>query len=149
MHGLSLLKNARIQRCMNAVAAGTTVQNGSSVDMSNAETVTFVAAFGAITTNAVTGLKAQQSDDDGSADDFDDLEGTLTEIDDGDGNKVLVLEVVRPTKKHVRPVVVRGTANAVIDGVIAVVTHTRVAPVTQGSTVSSSKSVVSPAEGTA
>lgn len=146
---LSLLNNARIQRCMNAVAAGTTDQNGSGVDTSNAETVTFIAAFGAITAGAVTGLKAQASDDDGSSDAYSDLEGTLVEIADDEDNKILVLEIVRPKSNWVRPVVVRGTENAVIDGVFAVTTKTRVAPVTQGSTVAASKSVVSPAEGTA
>jgi hypothetical protein len=146
---LSLLKNAIFQRCLNAVAAGTTSQNGTGVEMANAEVVTFVAAFGAITAGAVTGLKAQQSDDDGSADDYTDLEGTLVSIADDEDNKVLVLEVVRPTKKFVRPVVVRGTQNAVIDSVLAIKTHTRVAPTTQGSTVADSESHVSPAEGTA
>lgn len=146
---LSLLNNARIQRCLNAVAAGTTSQNGSGVDTSNAETVTFIAEFGSIAAGAVTGLKAQGSDDDGSSDAYADLEGTLVEIADDEGNKILVLEIVRPKSKWVRPVVVRGTANAVIDGVIAITTLTRVTPVTQGSTVAASKSVVSPAEGTA
>lgn len=146
---LSILKNVRIQRCMSAVAAGTTTQNGDAVDMANAETVLFIAAFGSITAGAVTGLKAQQSSDNGSTDDFTDLEGTLVTIADDQDNKVLALEVVRPAKKYVRPVVVRGTQNAVIDGVIAIVGNVRVMPVEQGSTVADSKSVVSPAEGTA
>jgi hypothetical protein len=49
-----------------------------------------------------------------------DLAGSLhTALADTDGNKCLVTDVFRPQKRYVRAVVTRGTANAVIDGVIA------------------------------
>ena len=148
---LSLAKNAAIKRVMNAVAAGQTVQNSSSVDMSDAECVTFIASFGTISASAVTNIKAQQSDDDGSADDWTDLEdsqgATLTPTTDN--SKVLVLEVVRPLKKYVRCVVNRATGNAVIDGVVAIKTHLRVSPATHDTTVKDANVVVGPAEGTA
>lgn len=146
---LSILKNCTIDRVMNSVAAGTSSQNGTGVSMAAHETVTFIALLGALTATQVTELKAQQSDDDGSSDTYDDLAGTLTgPMLDADGNKILILEVNRPTKAFVRPVVIRGTANAVIDGVIAIRSHPRKHPTTQGTTVSASKTVVTPDEGT-
>lgn len=149
MQGLSTLKNGKVTRCLNAVAAGTSEQAGASVDMSDFEAVTFVAAFGAITASATTGMKVQQSDDDGGADDWTDLEGSAQAITPTDDDKIVAVEVVRPLKRYLRPVVTRGVANAVIDGVIALQTHPRKPPVAQSASVAGSKVMVSPAEGTA
>ena len=44
---------------------------------------------------------------------------TSPALADTDGNKMLVAEAYRPKCRYIRAVVVRGTANAVIDGVIA------------------------------
>lgn len=146
---LSLLKNAAFERIMNAVAAGTSDQTSSRVNMENHEVATFVVAFGTITAGAVTSIKVQQSSDDGSADDYTDLEGTAVTVADTGSNKIFIVEVIRPAKRDLKLVVDRGTQNAVIDGVWVIKTHPRVQPVTQGSTVGGSESHVSPAEGTA
>lgn len=145
-----LLAQGEHARVMNAVAAGTTSQNSSGVNMENADSVLFAAAIGTITAGAVTSIKAQQSDDDGSSDSYDDIAGTSVAIADTQSNKVALLNVQRPLKKWVRLVVVRGTQNAVIDGVFAVKYNLRKEPATQPATiVATSKTVVGPAEGTA
>ena len=97
----------------------------------------------------MTSLKVQQGDlADGS--DMADLEGSLhTALADADGNKCLVTDVFRPQKRYVRPVVTRGTANAVIDGVIALQYSARTEPVANDATVKSIKTIISPEEGTA
>lgn len=146
---MNLLKDIKITRVMNAVAAGTTDQNSSEVDMQGWDGVMFIAAFGALTATQVTQIKAQQDTATGMAGAAD-LAGTLVgPLADGDGNKCLVLDVFRPQERFVRCVVDRGTANAVIDGVIAIQYRGRKAPVTQGSTIAFSEAHVSPAEGTA
>jgi len=140
----------KVSRVMNAVAAGTTDQTSSAVDMAGFEDCTFIAAFGALTATQVTQMKAQQSSDDGVADAYSDLEGTLTgPLADGDGNKLMVLEVYNPAKRYLKLVIDRGTANAVIDGVVAIQSQARVLPVTQPSTVAFTEVHRSPAEGTA
>ena len=58
-------------------------------------------------------------------------------------------DLFRPQKRYVRAVVTRGTANAVIDGVIALQYSPRVEPVTNDTTVKSTKLLVSPDAGTA
>jgi hypothetical protein len=136
-------------RVLNAVAAGTTDQNSSVVDTAGYEAVRFVALFGALTASQVTSVKVQQGAlSDGS--DMADLEGTSTgPLADADSNKALIVEVVRPRERYVRLVVDRGTANAVIDGVIAELYQPRVMPITQDTTVSAAEKHASPAEGTA
>jgi hypothetical protein len=57
--------------------------------------------------------------------------------------------VFRPAERYVRAVVTRGTADAVIDGVIAIQYGARVLPATQDATVAGIETHVSPAEGTA
>jgi hypothetical protein len=140
----------KVIRVMNAVAAGTTDQTSSAVDMTGFESVEFVAMFGALTATQVTKLKAQSSKDDGAADAYADLEGTLTaSLADGDSNKCARLEIVKPRERYLKCIVDRGTANAVIDGMIAILRKAHREPVTQDASVAVNKSVVSPAEGTA
>ncbi|MCW5777452.1 MAG: hypothetical protein KIS87_13530 [Phycisphaeraceae bacterium] len=150
IHSQVLLSLVSAQRCLNAVAAGTTVQNGTGVNLAGFDGVLFVLGVGALTANQVTALKAQQSSDNASADAYDDLEGTLVgPLLDADGNKLLILDVYRPEKQWVRPVVNRATANAVIDFVLAIPYCSRGVPTSYGSTVAATKAVVTPAEGTA
>ncbi len=145
---INLLKGTKITRVMNAVAAGVTNQNGTTLDMSGFDGVMFIASFGALTATQVTSLKAQQGQQ-SNLSDAADLAGTLTgPMADADGNKVLVLDVYRPAERYVRCVVQRGTANAVIDGVVAIQYRGRKTPIAQDSTyVSASKQLTSPAEG--
>ena len=147
----NLNSDVKVTRVMNAVAAGTTDQNSSSVDMAGHDGVRFIALLGALTATQVTRVKAQQSSDDGVADAWADLTGTQTAaMDDADDDQCVVLEVHRPRERYVRLVVERGTANAVIDAVVAEQYGAREKPVTHDtSTVQASETHSSPAKGTA
>jgi hypothetical protein len=146
---MNLSKSIKVTRALNGVAAGTSNQNGSVIDMSGFEGVQFIALFGALTPNQVTSLKVQQGSlADGS--DMADLAGSAhTALADTDGNKCLVTDVFRPQKRYVRAVVTRGTANAVIDGVIALQYSSRFKPTTNDTTIKATKLLISPDEGTA
>ena len=144
---LALAKNTKITRVMNAKADGATAQDGTTVDMQNWEGVMFVALFGALTATQVTSIKAQQSTAKSSG--FSDLENTQVGPLDDDGNKALVLDVKNPRERYVRCVVSRATANAVIDGVVAIQYGPRKMPAAHDSTVAASEAHASPAEGTA
>jgi len=112
-------------RVMNAVAAGTTDQNSSWVDVQNCSGVRFIALFGTLTSTQVTSMKLQGATTSNQSDAADLLASetgtvvTTTALADADGNKMLVAEVYRPKVRYIRAVIDRGTANAVIDGVIA------------------------------
>lgn len=146
----NLIKNEKFTRVLNAVAAGTSLQTGSVIDMQSWDAVTFVVAFGTITSGAATSIKVQQgAAADGS--DMADLAGTLLSIADTDDNKLALIEVYRPQKRYVRVAVVRGTQNAVIDGAFAIQRGCRIKPVTHDTTtvVTPELPFNSPAEGTA
>lgn len=112
-------------RVMNAVAAGTSDQNSDWVDCQNCSGVRFIALLGTLTATQVTLMKLQGANASNKSDATDLLDSdtgtvvTTTALADGDSNKMLVAEVHRLKCRYVRAVIDRGTANAVIDGVIA------------------------------
>jgi hypothetical protein len=137
-------------RVSNAVVAGTTEIDCTSVDMLSGgfTAVDFVVLLGALTAGQVTKLKAQGNNDNGGT--WNDLAGTLTAAAaDADSNKTLILSLYRPQYRYIRAVVVRGTQNAVVDGVIAEQYLAANEPVTQDTSVSASKVVDYAAAGTA
>ena len=113
------------QRAANATAAGTTAINGATVDMQTAPTCRsclFLAFLGALTATQVTQLKMQVSDDGTTwADAM--VNGSIVQTAaaaDADSNKILMLDVRYVGHRYVRPVLVRGTANAVLDAMISI-----------------------------
>jgi hypothetical protein len=139
----------KVTRVMNAQAVATTNVNGSILDMEGFEGVEFILLGGTIT-DGLLSIKAQ----DGAAanlSDAADLANTLVTLQNTDDNKAAVLDVVKPIKRYIRPVVVRGGATgAVIDGVIAIQYGAKKKPVSNdASTVGSTETWVSPADGTA
>lgn len=149
---ISLLKEAKFMSGMNAQAAGVTTINGNGIDTAGFDGVCFVAHIGTLTAGQVTFMKVQMSNDNGVADAYADYGGTggkCGPMADGDSNKCLVLDVFQPTKRWVRPVIVRGTQNAVIDSVVTILYRAmKQAPVQPTSDVSASLQLASPAAGT-
>lgn len=145
----AILESGRWDRISNAEAAATTDINSASVDMAadnGYEGVEFMVAFGTITSGAVTSVKVQGSTDDSS---FSDLTGTSATVADTDDNKIVVVEIYKPTYRYLRVVVDRGTQNAVVDGIFARLHSNRLEAVSQSSDVISSEIHLSPAAGTA
>lgn len=123
--GYQLATSVKPIRVSNAVTAGTTDVNSAWVDVSNADGVRFIAMVGTLTTNQVTSVKlegaclANQAD---ASDLLDSETGNVIQtanLADGDTNKIAVVEVYKPKVRYVRAVVDRGTANAVVDGILA------------------------------
>lgn len=124
------------KRSINATAAGTSTINGAAVDTLGFDAFRAVALLGALTATQVTSMKIQGSAD-GSTNWTDMGPSSTGNAADGDSNKLLISEIFRPqTYRYIRPVILRGTANAVVDGVIVELFLARVEPVTQDSTVS-------------
>jgi hypothetical protein len=145
----NLSKNTKVTRVMNAQAVGIGNVNGTVLDMAGFESVEFILLANTIT-DGLLSIKAQEgAASDGS--DATDLAGTLTTLQNADDNKAAVLDIVKPVKRYVRPVAVRGGATgAVIDGIIAIQYAPRSEPTTNdATTVGSTETWVSPAEGTA
>ena len=152
--GTSLLDGIKITRVLASVVAGTTVQNSTGLDMSGYQGVLFVAAFGALTANHVTSIEGQHADAmaaNGLLTTPGNLTGTnVGPLDANASNKCLVLDINKPTKQYVGLSVKRGTANAVIDGVIAIQYRADYKPTTQdATTVFASELHISEPTGTA
>lgn len=148
MHNLS--RQTQPCRSMNAVAAGTSdTQVGTAIDTLGWDGILFIFAFGTITSTAVVTIKAQQGLQSGGGDAAD-LEGTAQSVADTDDNKIVVIDIYKPRKRYVRPVVTRATANAVIDGVVAILYRGELTPAAAHSTaVRVAEAFNSPPEGTA
>ena len=143
-NGLS--ETAKVTRVSNAVAAGTTAVNSSSVDTKGFGAVEFVVAMGAIVSGAATSLKLQGSANDS---DWSDLEGTAQTIADDADNKVFIADVLLPQHRYVRCVVSRATQNATVDGITALQYRAINEPVTHGATVGGSEIHAAPVAGAA
>jgi hypothetical protein len=130
----------------NTASTGDTL-NGTVVDMAGFDSVTFIVAVGAITGAGTAACTVQQ----GAASNLSDAKAltgaTHTFSSSTDSNKCAVIEVNRPTDRYVRLSIVRGgSANSVIDSVVAIQSNARSVPVTNGATVDGTVCVTSPAE---
>lgn len=130
-----------------AGAAGTTDIEGTTLDMQGFEGVLMMVRMGAITSGAVTSIKAQQ-DSASTMATAADLEGTSQTIADDDGDQTFYIDLYRPTERYVRLHVDRGTQNAVVASAEYIQYGPRKAVTTHGSNVSG-EAHAGPDEGTA
>lgn len=130
-------------------AAGTTTLTSEGVDMTGYEAVLLRVAFGAITTGAVTSIKAAQSSDDGVADGYSDLLGSAITVADTDDNKTFGIDLYRPGKRWVEVIISRATQNAVVDYIEAILYRPIHQPTTQTAIVGGTEITNSPGEGQA
>lgn len=147
----NLSETAKLIRVSNAVAAGSTdITPSAGVDTQGFDSCEFLFAFGTITSGAVTGVRVQQSSDDGVADTYADLESTAQVVADTRSNDCVLVDIHRPGKRYLLPIVDRATQNAVLDGIFARLYNAKELPVTHDSaTVIGSEVHVTPDEGTA
>jgi hypothetical protein len=109
-----LSDQVKLKKLADHTAAGTTDVEGASVDMHEEggfEGVMFMTSFSVAAADNF--LKAQQSDDDGVADGWSDLEGTKVLTGASPSNEDVWLDIYRPTKRYVRPVAVVDTSSTV------------------------------------
>jgi hypothetical protein len=146
----ALSEDVVTQLAINATegAAGTSAINGDIADMAGFDGVRAVLVMGAITATAVTSLKWQQGDA-SDLSDAEDVAGTGITIADDDDDKVFISDIVRPEKRYVRPVVSRGTANAVVASCVVEKYMAKELPVTQHADVGTLETHFAPVGGTA
>lgn len=140
----SLIQETKTVRVSNAVAAGTSDVNLTSVDVSGFNSVLLQVHLGAIVTGGVQSVKLQESDDNST---FSDLEGTSITVADTDDNGVVQAEVLGPLKRYIRGVVKRATQNTTIDSAVMILANPLAIPTTQ--TTIGNEISVTPVAGTA
>lgn len=120
----------QVRLASNAVAAGTTAVVGSTIDTLGYEDVTIVATLGTITSTGVPTLKAQGgAASDGT--DKADIAGSAKAGNDTQSNKLMVLEIHRPKQRYITPVLLRATANVVVQSIHVLLSNPSQIPVPQ------------------
>lgn len=149
----NVLNGSKVIQHQAATVAGTTniTANNGIIDCSTAESVIFVLSVGTLTTSQTTTLKIQG----GNAADGSDMADLAAShpgyFADADSGFCMAVEVVRPTFRYLQSVVVRGTANAVVNGVIAIVLNRGRSPIQAGDIDAKTAfqyTIISPAAGT-
>lgn len=146
---MNLSKNVKIVQAstVTAGAAGTSDITTAIIDMQGFEGVQFIVPFGAIVSGAATSIKVQQGQA-ANMSDAADLAGTAQTIADTDDDKTFYTDIYRPGERYIQLVVDRGTQNATVGAIIALLYEAKTRPVTHGTSVSG-ETHISPAEGTA
>lgn len=138
----SLAKNVEWRRIAPNASAATTMTlsaattnvNSASVDSFGFDGVTFVAVLGALTATATIAFSVEGSVDGSGG--WTAISGAAyASTADSDDDKLVVLEAKNLQYRYVRLATVRGTANSVLDGLIAVLSGAANVPVSQGATV--------------
>lgn len=134
MSALNLSFMGEVSECSAAVAAGVTTVNGATVDMQGYEAVLFICKLGTVTATGVVSMKAQGGAASNGSDAAD-LTGattpTLTAVAAELNQGFLLLDVIKPRTRYVRPVVPRTVANTVIENITAIRYGRAVRPVPQ------------------
>lgn len=132
----SLLKDAKVTRVMNAVAAGQTAQSTTALDMSGYDAVLYVVLFGTVTDNSVLTATANENASNSNSGGTAVTGGATAAVTAAtNSNNVMLVDVVRQSKQYSYLTITRTAQNAAIDGVIAIQYRTRSLPVTQPTTV--------------
>ena len=143
---MNFLANQKLARVVAAAAAAQTTLTSDVIDMLGYDGVTFVVLLGDVAAGSVLALQAQQGDAaDGS--DAADIAGVVANFTAGAAdadNNMLAVEVFRPTKRFVRVTLARGTANAVVDGILAIQSEPNEAPTAQHASLIASNFALSP-----
>lgn len=144
---MSLLKNTKITRVASAAAAGQADVNGTIIDMAGFTGVMFIALTGDVADTSALALKAEQNNLN-QAGGMAELVGSAAIVAGATNadNKALVLDVYAPRERYIRAVLERGTANAAIDGIIAIQYVARSAPTQQDASVIATALLTDPDE---
>jgi hypothetical protein len=141
----NLLKDCLIVKASNGAAAGTSEVDSSIIDLGSVggvggfDAITWIVDLGTVTSTCVLTAQAQQNSlnqTSGMAN-----VGTAATITDAGGatsNKLLVTEVIVPSKRYHRLALTRTTANAVVNTIIAILHRSKDRPVTPDASVAAS-----------
>ena len=143
---LNLIKDVKILRVSDAVAAGTTTLTTSVVDTQGFESVAFIAVLGDVTDTSVLTLtgKTNSADSTSGASALSKTVSFTADATSADDN-MLILDLNKPRDRYAFATLDRATANAAVDGIFALLYNAQERPVTQDTAVIASAFVNDPA----
>jgi len=140
-----LNEGIKLTRVLAYQADGQGDPDSSRVDMSGFDGVMFICELGTIDGGGTVTMVAKQAATDivGDA-----LSGASVAAADDDDNKLLAIDIFRPTDRYLGVSLTRAVANSVIGGVTALQYHARTKPTTHtsASMAAAAVALVSPAE---
>jgi len=118
---LNMLRDCKITRVENSAVAGTSTLTTDILNMQGFDSVMFLALLGDVTDTSVLAFKAFGNDtnDTVSPTEYSGSAGLTAGASNAD-NKMLVLDIQKPRDQYVYATLARGTANAVVDGILAI-----------------------------
>ena len=147
---MDLLNRTQRVMCKTNVAAGSTdITDAVAVDTQGFNGCMFIFHFGTITSGAVTGVRVAGLDTSSPTEGTDDLAGTALAVADTYDDKIVTVDIYRPTTRYLRPVVDRATQNAVLNSIVAILYDPIKIPTTAHSSDAATEVTVSPIAGTA
>ena len=145
--GFDFSKRCKVTRVSASVAAGTSAVNSSIIDMANYDACCFLALLGDVLTTSVLTLTIEENSVN-SGTGMAAVGNTTAWTADATNadSKILLADIRNPRERYLRAVLTRTTANAVVDGILAIQYNESVAPVTQASDVIAQVLLTSPSE---
>lgn len=138
MDHINFINDIKIIAVENAAAAGTSTLTTDVVDMQGFDSVAFVVKLGDVTATSVLLLTAYTNTADSTSSPtpvtLADTVGFTAGASDAD-NKLLILDLHKPRARYVFATLARGTANAVVDSIFAVLYNAHNLPLTVDSSV--------------
>ena len=145
---INFTHDMKVMRVENSAAAGTTELVTDVVDMQGYDSIAFIALLGDVTDTSVLTLTGKTNTADSVSDPVPVvLSDTVTftaGASDAD-NKMMILDLHRPRARYVFASLTRTTANAVVDGILAVLYNAQERPVMADASVLASAFVNDPA----
>ncbi len=136
----NMLKDCVVTRVSNDAVAATTTVTSSVLDMAGFDGVMFIALVGDVTSTSVITLTAKENTANSTSSPTPTsvsggATGAFTADATSADNGVFIVDVIRPSKRYVYCTLARGTANAVVDGILAIQYRAKNKPVTQPASV--------------
>jgi hypothetical protein len=143
----SLLKESKVLLVENNVAAGQATTVGEIIDTAGYGGAYFLYKLGTVVDGAAITLTIYQGSD-ATVSDVAALSGATATIATtaSDGEQVLIVDIVKPQERYLRPTIVTATQDVEIDSAICILYNPEVMPTTQTAFVADDTLVVSPAE---
>jgi hypothetical protein len=143
----SFLKNCKIVPVENSVAASQATTVGEIIDTQGFAGACFVYKLGVVVDGAAVTLKIYSGATSNLAD-VAELSGASAAIATtaSDSEQRLIIDVVKPRERYLRPTIVTATQNVEIDEAFCILYNPIAMPVTQPATVDVGTLAVSPAE---
>ena len=137
-------ENEKFERLLDLTAAGFgDTLTSAELDTTGFESVTLLAALGAVTATGTCQMKARGCATSEGV--YDDIASAMLNATDTDSQKIMQIELYRPAYRYIKVTLARGTANVAVSGVFSILRDAKVVPITLSADVT--HSVFLPATG--